>query len=174
MVFGLAASLQLIFVEGEMATISWFSGAVGAVFGAVLGIVGDWQVGARLRRRSARQALTSEYWSLTGDYVNYRVTESGGLEPTGETVRIRWEPREGVLKAAGLRANGDTEWHSDIRMSMEIKGTGSGHYHYVDSIHSGVQQVIYLKLTKSFSVIGTGSTRNQFTHYWKLFEETRE
>jgi hypothetical protein len=153
-----------------MTTLNSLSGAVGAVFGTILGIVGDWQVGTRLRRWSELQALTREYGSLGGDYANCRVTESGGLEPTGGTIRIRWEPREGLLKAAALRANGDTEWHSDIRMSMEIKGTGSGHYHYVDSIHSGVQQVIYSKATQSFSVMGTSSTRKQFTHYWKLKE----
>jgi hypothetical protein len=66
-----------------MITRTWLSGAVGAVFGAVLGIVADWQFRSRLRRRSERQALTREYSSLAGDYVNYRVTESGGHEPTG-------------------------------------------------------------------------------------------
>lgn len=153
-----------------MTMINWLGGAVGAVFGAVLGIVGDWQVGSRLRRRSERQALTREYASLSGDYINYRVTESGSHEPTRGTIRIRWEPREGLLKAAALRANGDTEWHSDIRMSMEIKGTGSGHYHYVDSIHSGVQQVIYSKASRSFSVMGTSSARKQSIYFWKLKE----
>jgi hypothetical protein len=151
-----------------MTTINWLSGAVGAAFGTVLGVVGDWQFGGRLRRWSDRRALTKEYGSLAGDYVNYHVTESGSHDPTGGTIKIRWEPREGVLKAAGLRANGDAEWHSDIRMSIEIKGTGSGHYHYVDSIHSGVQQVLYSKATRSFSVMGTSSARKQFSHYWKL------
>jgi hypothetical protein len=67
-----------------MITTTWLSGAVGTVFGAVLGIVGDWQVSSRLRRRSERQALTREYSSFAGDYVNYRVNEVGGHEPTGE------------------------------------------------------------------------------------------
>jgi hypothetical protein len=55
-------------------------------------------------------------------------------------------------------------------MSMQYKGTGTGHYNYVDSIHGGIQQLIYSKQARAFQVMGTSRTKKDFAHYWKLKE----
>jgi hypothetical protein len=52
-------------------------------------------------------------------------------------------------------------------MNREYTGTGIGHYNNVNSIHGGIQQVIYSKQTGSFNVMGTSHTRKEFAHCWK-------
>jgi hypothetical protein len=52
-------------------------------------------------------------------------------------------------------------------MSREYTGTGIGHYNNVNSIHGGIQQVIYSKQTRCFNVMGTSHTRKEFAHCWK-------
>jgi hypothetical protein len=52
-------------------------------------------------------------------------------------------------------------------MSREYTGTGIGHYNNVDSIHGGIQQVIYSKQMRSFNVMGTSHARKDFARCWK-------
>jgi len=140
------------------------------VLGAILGVIGDWQIGARWRKWSERRALTKEYGSLAGHYVGYRVRDDGTHEPTGGTIEILWEPQNGLLEATSFHATGNPEWHSYIKMSREYPGTGTGHYNNVNSIHGGIQQVIYSKQTHSFNVMGTNQNRKEFSHCWKIKE----
>jgi hypothetical protein len=155
-------------------TIDWPNFAVGALSGAFLTAICDWQIGARIRKwselRRLRRALTKDYGALAGHYVNYNVGDHGRHVPTGGTIEITWEPKHCLLKATGLHPGGVPDWYSDIKMSMEFKWTGTGHYHEVGSIHSGIQQVMYFKQTRTFSVMGTSHIRKEFTHHWKLKE----
>ena len=86
---------------------------------------------------------------------------------------MTWQPREGLLEASGFQATGHPEWHSYIRMSREYTGTGIGHYNNSNSIHGGIQQVIYSKQTRSFQVMGTSHARKEFAHCWKPKQEGR-
>ena len=148
-------------------TLHWLNLAVGFVLGAILGSIAYWQLGARFRKRSELLALTREYASLAGRYAHYRIRDDGTYEPTGGTVEITWQPKDGLLEASGFHATGNPEWHSYIRMSREYSGTGTGHYNNVNSIHGGLHQVIYSKQTRSFNVMGTTHTRKEFAHCWK-------
>jgi hypothetical protein len=151
-------------------TINWLNLGMGTGLGTVLGILGNWQIGKWWRKWSERRALDREYHSLAGHYLNHRVREDGSHEPTGETIELTWQPHEGLFEATGFQQTGYPEWHSYIRMSMQFKQTGTGHYNYVDSIHGGIQQLIYSKQARAFNVMGTSRTRKEFTHYWKLKE----
>jgi len=148
-------------------TISWPNIAIGFVVGVILGAIADWQIGSRFRKWSELRALNKEYGSLEGQYEAYRIRDDGTHEPTGEIVEITWQPEEGLLEASGFHASGNPEWHSYIRMSREYTGTGVGHYNNVDSIHGGIQQVIYSKQIRSFNVMGTSHARKNFTRCWK-------
>jgi hypothetical protein len=148
-------------------TINWPDLAIGSVLGAILGVIADWQIRPRFRKWSELRALTKQYGSLDGQYVNFRIRDDGTHEPTGGTVDITWQPKEGLLEASGFYATGDPEWHSYIRMSREYSGTGIGHFNNSNSIHGGIHQVIYSKQTGSFSVMGTSRTRKEFAHCWK-------
>jgi hypothetical protein len=149
-------------------TINWLDLGIGAGLGTALGILGTWQIGTRLRKWSERRALNREYCSLGGHYVNHRVRDDGTHEPTGGRVELTWEPGNCRFDATGFQANGHPEWHSYINMSMQYLGAGTGHYNYSDSIHGGLQQVIYSKQARAFNVLGTGNSRKEFAHYWKL------
>jgi hypothetical protein len=151
-------------------TTNWLDLWIGTGLGTLLGIFGNWQIGARWRKRSERRALDREYHSLAGHYMNYLVKDDGNHEATGETIELTWQPHNGVFEATSFLKNGHPEWHSYIRMSMEYKGTGTGHYNYVDSIHGGIQQLIYSKQTRAFQVMGSSRTKKDFAHYWKLRE----
>ena len=155
--------------ESQQMIISWPNLFVGSLLGGILGIVGDWQIGTRLRKRYMRRTLTKEYGLLAGHYLNYRVREDGTHEPAG-TVELAWEPQDGLLEATGFLATGNPEWHSYIKMSTEYAGTGTGHYNNVNSIHGGIQQVIYSKQTRSFHVMGTSHAQKEFAHHWQLKE----
>jgi hypothetical protein len=148
-------------------TINWPNLAIGSILGAILGVVADWQIGTRFRKWSELRALTKEYGSLDGQYVVSRIRDDGTHEPTGGTVDIAWQRRDGLLETSGFDATGNPEWHSYIRMNREYAGTGIGHYNNSNSIHGGMQQVIYSKQTRSFNVMGTSRTRQEFTHCWK-------
>jgi hypothetical protein len=150
--------------------ISWPNLAIGSVVGAILGVVADWQVGTRLRERLGLRSLAREYGSLGGKYANHRILNDGTEEPTGGVVELAWQPQDGLLEATGFHANGNPEWHSYIKMSREYTGTGTGHYNNVNSIHGGIQQVIYSKQTRTFNVMGISHSRNGFAHCWKLKE----
>lgn len=147
--------------------------AVGAVLGAILGAIADWQIGTRFRKWSKLRALDKEYRSLAGEYASYRIREDGSHEPTGGTIEIAWQSKDGLLEASGFHATGNPEWHSRIRMSLEHIGTGIGHYNNANSIHGGIQQVIYLKQTRCFNVLGTSHSRKEFSHCWKPVDGTR-
>jgi hypothetical protein len=151
-------------------TIHWLSLAGGLVIGAILGALADWKLGKRLRKQAELKALSKEYASLAGHYTSQRVKEDGSCEPTGETVELRWDPEDGLLLASGFLASGKPEWNSYIKMSLEQPGIGLGQYTNVNSIHSGIQQVVYSKQTRSFRVLGTNQTRKEFTQLWKLQE----
>ena len=151
--------------------ISWSKLAVGAFFGASLGVVSDWQIGARLRNRSRLRALDKEYRSLTGKYVDYRIRDDGSHEPTGGTIEIEWLSEDGLLEASGFHATGNPEWHSYIKMSLEHIGTGVGHYNNSNSIHGGTQQVVYSKQARCFNVLGTSHSRRAFSHCWRRADE---
>lgn len=148
-------------------SISWPNLAVGSALGVILGVIADWQIRARLRKWSELRALTKEYGSLTGRYLIYRIKDDGTHEPTGGTVEVTWQPKVGLLEASGFHATGNPDWHSYIRMSREYAGTGIGHYNNADSIHGGIQQVLYSKQTRFFNVMGSSHTRKEFAHCWK-------
>jgi hypothetical protein len=148
-------------------TINWPNLAIGSILGGILGVIADWQIRARLRKWSELRALTQKYGSLDGRYLNYRIRDDGTHEPTGGTVEIAWQPKDGLLEASGFDATGNPEWHSYIRMSLEYAGTGMGHYNNSNSIHGGMQQVIYSKQTRSFNVMGTSHAQKEFAHCWK-------
>jgi hypothetical protein len=148
-------------------TINWTNLAAGSALGAILGAIADWQIRARLRKWSELRVLTKEYGSLAGQYVNYRIRDDGTHEPTGGTVEVTWQPKEGLLEASGFNQTGYPEWHSYIRMSREYTGTGIGHYNNSNSIHGGIQQVIYSKQNRSFNVMGISHSRKEFAHCWK-------
>ena len=145
----------------------WWTLAIGLATGTGLGAIADWQIGPRLRRRSELRALTRDYAGLAGRYAQYRLRDDGTQEPTGRVVEVAWHPGDGLLEASGFQSNGHPEWHSYIKMSREYTGTGIGHYNNVNSIHGGLQQIIYSKQTRSFSVRGTDHTRREFVHCWK-------
>jgi len=145
--------LRYSLVGCEM-TIDWLNLAIGSVVGATLGVIADWQIGTRIRRWSELRALTKEYGCLAGQYLNYRIRDDGTHEPTGGTIDITWQPRDGYLEASAFHAIGNPEWHSYIRMSREYIGSGIGHYNNANSIHGGIQQVFYSKQTRSFNVNG--------------------
>ena len=151
-------------------TIVWSNLAIGSIVGAILGVIGDWRIGTKLRKQSELRALTKEYGSLAGQYVNYHIREDGTYEPTGGTVEITWQPKDGLLDVSGFQSTGNPEWHSYIKMSNEYTGAGIGHYNNSNSIHGGIQQVIYSKQTRSFNVMGTSHSRKEFAHCWKLKE----
>lgn len=155
-------------------TIHWWTLAIGFVLGAAIGGVAVWQLGPRLRKRSELHALTRDYAGLAGRYVQYRVCVdrdgNGSQEPTGGIVEIVWQPGDGLLEASGFQSNGHPEWHSYIKMSSEYTGAGIGHYNNVNSIHGGLQQVIYSKRTRTFSVRGIDHNRKEFVHCWKPAE----
>lgn len=149
-------------------TMHWMDVALGTVPGALFGILGTYKLSPLLRRRAERRALNREYQALPGRYESHRLAADGSLEPTGEAVELTWEPAQGVLDATAFLANGFTVWHSYITMSLQCRGTGTGHYNYVDSIHGGILQLVYSKQAHAFHVLGTSSTRKAFLHYWKL------
>src|SRR5580658_10323780 len=142
--------------------ISWPNVAVGSVLGAILGVIADWQIRARLRKWSELRALTREYASLGGLYESYRIRDDGTLEPVGGTIELRWQAKDSLLEASSFHVTGHPEWHSYIRMSREYPGTGVGHYNNANSIHGGIQQVLYSKQTRSFNVTGTSHSRKDF------------
>jgi hypothetical protein len=147
--------------------IAWPSVAAGFVAGAVLGGAVAWQLVNRLRKWSELRALDRDYGFLKGEYLTYLVRDDGTHEPTGGKVEIAWQPRQGLLEASCFQQTGHPEWHSYIRMSREYPGTGIGHYNNSNSIHGGIQQVIYSKQTRSFYAMGTGHGRREFAQYWK-------
>lgn len=155
-------------------TIDWLNLAVGALSGAAIGAICDWQIGTRVRKwsegRTLRRTLTKDCGPLAGQYINYRVGDDGTYKSIGGIVELTWVPKDCLLKATGLNPSGVAEWCSDIKMSLEFKWTGTGHYHEVGSIHSGMQQVRYSKQTRTFNVMGTSHSRKEFTHCWKLKE----
>ena len=116
------------------------------------------------------RALTKEYGSLSGQYINYRLKDDGTYESTGGTVEITWQPKEGLLEASGFHAGGNPDWHSYIKMSLEYAGTGIGHYNNANSIHGGIQQIIYSKQARSFHVQGTSHNHKEFAHCWRFKE----
>lgn len=151
-------------------TIHWPDIVAGIAFGAILGAIADWKIGLRLRKWRELGALNKEYSSLAGQYLHYRIKDDGTHEPTGDTVTITWQQKDGLLEASAFLANKNPEWHSYIRMSREYPGTGVGHYNNSNSIHGGIHQVIYSKQTRSFTVVGTSYTRQGFAHCWKFKE----
>jgi hypothetical protein len=148
-------------------TINWPNFAIGSVLGGILGVIADWQIGAKFRKWSQLRALSKEYGSLDGQYATFRIRDDGTHEPTGGTVDIAWQRKDGLLDASGFDATGNPEWHSYIKMSREYAGTGIGHYNNSNSIHGGMQQVIYSKQTRSFNVMGTSHALKEFAHCWK-------
>jgi len=149
-------------------TVNWPNLAIGSTLGAVLGVIVDWRIGARVRKWIELRALNRMYGSLSGRYANYRIRDDGAHEPTGSTVEIAWDAKGGRLEASCFHATGNPEWHSYIRMSRDFFGAGIGHYNNSNSIHGGIQQVIYSKQTRSFNVMGTSHTLKEFAHSWKL------
>jgi hypothetical protein len=153
-------------------TIHWWTLVIGFVLGSALGTVTCWQIAPRVRKRSELRALTRDYASLAGRYAQYRVLIDGAHESTGCVIEIVWQPEDGLLEASGFDANSHPEWHSYIRMSREYAGTGVGHYNNVNSIHGGLQQVIYSRQTRYFSVRLIDHTRKEFVHCWKPVDQS--
>ncbi len=149
-------------------TMHWLDLAMGVGVGLVLGIVATWQMSPRLRKWKDRKALYREYHALAGRYENHRLADDGTCEPTGETIELTWEPKQSVLEATAFLADNFSVWHSYITMSLQFKGTGIGHYNNVDSIHGGMQQLVYSRQARAFTVMGISNARKPFAHYWKL------
>jgi hypothetical protein len=145
----------------------WPGLAVGSAVGAILGALADWQIGIRWRKRSELSALTKEYSSLAGRYAIHNIGDDGTHEPACGAVEVAWQSQAGLLEASCFDATGNPEWHSYIRMSREYSGTGIGHYNNANSIHGGIQQVIYSKQTRCFNVMGISHSRREFSHCWK-------
>lgn len=141
------------------------------IVGAILGFFVHWSFVAS-KERFALWKLKKRYAPLAGNYANFRVKEDQTVEPTGGTVRLLWQQRDGSFKAQGLTVNGIAEWESTIRMSKDFNETGVGHYRYVGREDSGNQQVTYSPETRSFVVLGTNTsgTSRQFFHRWKRIE----
>ena len=148
-------------------TINWLNLAIGFVSGTILGVIADWQIRARFQKWAYLRALTKESGSLNGVYQDYRVKDDGSHEPTGGTIDITWQPKEGLLEASAFDATGNPRWHSYIRMNREYPGTGIGHYNNANSIHGGIQQIIYSKQTRCFDVMAISRTQKEFAHLWK-------
>jgi hypothetical protein len=143
-----------------------------AVVGAALGVVIDWKLGTWLRELTQRRKLKRTYGHLVGLYRNFRLNEDRAEVPTGGKIKLDLQP-DGSFKAKGLHATGDTEWESDIRMSLEWNNSGRGRYKYLGSADYGNQQITYLPETHSLSVVGTnlsGGRANTFVHHWKRIE----
>jgi hypothetical protein len=150
-------------------TLDWPNLVVGAILGAILAYFVHWAFVGR-QQYSERRKLKKAYGHLAGDYTNFRVKDDRTQESTGGKIRLIWQP-EGSFKAQGLHANGVAEWESVIRMSLEFKGTGQGHYRYIGAEISGTQQITYFSETRSFVVVGTSSTTGrEFIHYWRRIE----
>jgi hypothetical protein len=148
-------------------TMDWPALAAGAGLGVVLGGAAAWKLSALVRKRSELRALNRDYRSLNGQYLVYSVRADGTQEPTGGTVDVAWEAKEGLLEASAFATNGHPEWHSYLRMSHEYPGTGAGNYNNSNSIHGGVVQVIYVKQTRSFYAMGVTPARREFSQCWK-------
>ena len=148
--------------------LDWPNLVAGAILGAIPGYFVHW---AFVKRKGylERRTLKKEYSHLGGDYPNFRARDGGTEEPTGGKIRLIWQP-EGFFRAQGLHANGVAEWESVIRMSLEFKGTGTGHYRYVGKEYTGTQQLTYFSETRSFVVMGASSTGFEFVHYWRRIE----
>lgn len=155
-------------------TISWPNLAGGSISGAVLGVIADWQIGSRVRQWSELRVLAKIYGPLAGQYMSYRIRDDGSHEPTGGTVEVTWQTKEGLLEASGFHVTGNPEWHSYIRMSRQHFGAGVGHYNNSNSIHGGTHQVIYSKQTGSFYVMGTSHSEKKFANLWKLRGEGQD
>jgi hypothetical protein len=147
--------------------ISWPNVVAGFISGASLGAIADWQIATRLRKRSELRSLTKEYGNLAGKYMVHRIKDDGTDEPTGRTVEITWQSKEGLLEASGFDAARHPERHSYIRMSLQYPDTGVGHYNNTNSIHGGIQQVIYSKQSRSFNVMEISHTRKESSYCWK-------
>ena len=151
-------------------TINWPSIAIGAVLGGLLSILVNWQIGPRLRKWSEHRALTKEYGSLTGEYANFEIAGDETLKSTAGKILLTWQHKDGLFKVKALHGNGNVDWESDFKMSMELKGTGAGRFRHVGTEGSGTQVVIYSPETRSFNVMGTMITGKVFGHRWKLIE----
>jgi hypothetical protein len=148
----------------------WLSLGVGIGLGMALGVAGDWQIGARFRKRAEMRALTKEYSTLAGSYLTCRIKDDATHDATGATVEIAWNAQDALLEASSFDRNGYPEWHSYIRMSREYAGTGVGHFNNSNSIHGGTQQIVYSRQTRSFTVLRTGIADREGAYCWKLKE----
>lgn len=147
--------------------IYWLNFAIGSALGIVIGAIAERQICVKLRKKAELRELTEAYSSLAGHYLNYQIKEDGSHEPTGGTVEITWQPEDGLLEASGFHATGRPEWHSYIKMCRDYVGVGIGHYNNVNSIHGGIQQILYSKQTRSFKVRGTDRAGTESAHCWK-------
>jgi hypothetical protein len=137
--------------------------------GAFLGFLAHWAF-VEMKEYSERRKLRKAYSAVAGDYVNFRIKANGIREPTGGTVRIVGQP-DGSFKAHGLHPNHVVEWESIIRMSLELTGTGTGHYRYIDDAgHTGAQALTFIPEKRCFIVTATSGIGDEFRHYWKRRE----
>ena len=81
-------------------TITWTDLALGSLVGTILGAIADWQIGTRLRKRVELTALTKEYASLAGQYVNYHVDRGqvfdAGARPAQAAQRYQAGDENGI------------------------------------------------------------------------------
>ena len=153
--------------------VHWLDMAGGAALGAIAGILATWRISPRVKQWSEQKALHREYHALAGRYLNYRLTEDGSMAPTGEIIELTWEPKQSLIEASAFATDRFTVWHSYIHMSLRFRGTGTGHYNIVDSIHGGVQQLVYSRQARTFTVMETGNNRKPAVHCWKLQESSK-
>jgi len=132
----------------------WPNVLLGAVLGAVLGVLGDWQIGGRLRAASEHARKKRKYGHLAGIYANFRLKENETQEATGGRIKLTWR-KNGSFEVKGLHENGVTEWEGRIRMSEEWENSGTGFYQYVGSEKSDAQQIIYVANSRFFHVVTT-------------------
>jgi hypothetical protein len=147
-------------------TFHWLDLSLGTAVGAILGTLATWKISPILQKWSDRRALNRDYQSLAGEYEDFSITSDGATEPTGETIELAWDSQQAKLEATAMLASGFSSWHSYISMSQQFKGTGTGHYNYANSIHGGIQQLVYSRQARAFHVLGISNTRKPFLHYW--------
>ena len=153
-------------------TIDWPNVVLGFILG-VLGHMGILKFEERRQKHKRIADLNKTYSYLPGTYANYRVKD-GTEEPTGGRIKIV-QLADGSFEAKGLHANGVMEWSSEIKMSLEWKGTGTGRYKYGGRPELyGTQQITYIQETRSLDVLSTNTTSGNtsvFIHHWKRIEE---
>jgi len=153
-----------------MGPIDWANQIVtfllGLVPGFALGVLAHWWWDRHKDKARIKQ-LRNWYGGIAGVYEN--VSDQHG--PTGGYIQISQNP-DGSFTAAGMHANGSTDWTSEINMSLEARNLGTGHYRHsrAQGIDHGEQTISYYPETGELHVRGrntSASSEIEFFHTWR-------